>query len=101
MKPVITILFVIILAVLFGCATSSRIYLPNGSQGYRVNCDGSALDWGMCYEKAGELCGSKGYVLVGQNGESYPLGSANASNAQFTATYGAMVTRYMLIKCNE
>jgi uncharacterized protein YceK len=54
---------VVFLIILFieSCATASRTYLPSGEEGYSVTCSGTALTWGNCYQKAGELCGSRGY----------------------------------------
>jgi len=39
---------------LAGCATARQTYTPDGKVGHSINCSGSALNWGMCYEKAGE-----------------------------------------------
>lgn len=97
-----------------GCATSSKIHLPDGSLGYNISCDGSALSFAQCYKKAGQLCGEKGYTLLLKDGEKhnvgYSQGTASGSydpyhggggNAQYTSTYGAFVSRDIYIQCNE
>ncbi len=51
MRKVILILSIMVF--LGGCATASKTYTSDGKEGYAINCSGSALNWGMCYEKAG------------------------------------------------
>ena len=85
----------IALFVLVGCASSSPTYMPDGKQGYALNCSGAARNWGMCFEKAGELCGSKGYEVVGRDGE--PLAAVGGSYQGFAGA--ASFSRSMLVKC--
>lgn len=100
------LLFVLLLA---GCATSSEVYLPSGTKGYVVNCNGSLNSVSTCFEKAGELCGAKGYVLLNKEGEAHMQGtsfgsaSANHYNAQAVqvSQFGAYVSRSMLVRCND
>ena len=61
---VLTVLFLSILVSSFGCAISKKTYLPDGSQGYSISCDGAAVGINVCFEKAGELCGSRGYDIL-------------------------------------
>lgn len=37
---------------------------PDGSEAFVLDCSGSALTWGKCYEKAGEPCGTRGYEVI-------------------------------------
>jgi len=60
----------ILATVLSGCATSRETYTADGRSGYSLNCSGSMLNWGMCEEKAGDLCGDKGYDILSRNGEN-------------------------------
>jgi uncharacterized protein YceK len=48
MKKLLVILFVV--TFLGGCATAKQTYTPDGQLGYSINCSGSTLNWGMCYE---------------------------------------------------
>lgn len=99
----------LLVLLLSGCATSSELYLANGQKGYAINCNGAANSISTCYEKAGELCGSKGYTLLDRDGEAHGFGiasgslNANGSNAQgiYVSQHGAIVTRSMLVQCNE
>jgi len=65
-KYVVTGISIIILSA---CASSSSTYAPDGREAFSLNCSGTMRDWGMCHEKAGELCGTKGYDILVQNGE--------------------------------
>lgn len=49
------------------CASASKTYGPDGREAFTFNCSGWTRSWGMCYEKAGELCGTSGYDVIGQN----------------------------------
>ncbi len=53
-------MYISIALFLSGCATASKTYTSDGKEGYNITCSGSALNWGMCYEKAGEICAQKG-----------------------------------------
>lgn len=95
--------YLLILAVilgLFGCAISSPVHLADGSEGYKISCNGSASSFGVCLEKAGEICGTRGYTLFDKDGSSASFGTANVSQYGGTAQYGAMVSRYIMLKCN-
>mgnify|MGYP001770497693 CR=1 FL=1 len=58
------ILVSLIIVLISGCATATKTFTSDGKQGYSINCSGTALNWGMCYEKAGQLCGTKGYEVL-------------------------------------
>lgn len=77
------------------CAVASTLYLPNGSQGYSINCSGAALTWGACYQKASELCGSQGYQIVSADGQNGAMIGGNPSG--FFGT--TVMDRNMLISC--
>ncbi|PZX29436.1 hypothetical protein C7416_104441 [Cupriavidus phytorum] len=85
--------------VLAGCATSSKTYGPNGEVAHSIGCSGTALSWGMCYEKAGEICGEKGYNVISTSGDtgSIAAGSATRQNASFVG--GSTISRSMVIAC--
>jgi hypothetical protein len=92
MKTIIALLAVITLT---GCATSTQTYAPDGSQAHSITCSGAALNWGMCYEKAGSLCKERGYVIVG--GGSDAIGSLAVNNGSAVGMRSS--TRNMVIKC--
>ena len=89
---------VFIVSVLFiGCAVSKEIYTPDGDRGYSINCSGSAMTWGHCYEKAGKLCGSQGYNILEKTGDKGMTGSIT----QFGAFGGSVITRSMIVSCKK
>jgi len=92
-------LLVLIIALVFigGCATAKQTYTADGQQGHSINCSGSALNWGMCYEKAGELCGENGYEVLEKTGDQ----GAMATAGQFGLFAGSIINRSMIIKCKK
>lgn len=95
MKAIIICLAIAI--SLSGCATAKKTYTSDGREGYSITCSGSALNWGMCYEKAGELCGQKGYEVLEKTGDQGSMLSGN----QFGLYGGSVINRNIIIKCKE
>ncbi len=95
MKKLILIISIMVLAG--GCATAKKTYTSDGKEGYAITCSGSALNWGMCYEKAGEICGEKGYEVLEKSGDQGAMVSGN----QFGLYGGSVINRSMIIKCKE
>ena len=89
--------YLLVTACLSGCATASKTYTSDGKEGYSITCSGSALNWGRCYEKAGELCGQKGYDVLEKTSDQGSMITAN----QFGLYGGSEVSRNMIIKCKE
>lgn len=86
----------LVVAVLAGgCASGSQTYGPDGKQAFAINCSGMARNWGMCYEKAGELCGTRGYEVINQSGDQ----GAGASITPSGGFGGSVISRSLLIKC--
>lgn len=90
-------LLLICSAMTLGCATARQTYTADGQPGYSINCSGSALTWGMCYEKAGDLCGEKGYEVLEKIGDQ----GMTASGTQFGVFAGSVMNRSMLIRCKQ
>jgi len=89
----ITLASVIVLA---GCATASKTHGPDGREAYAINCSGAALNWGMCYSKAGALCGSRGYEVINQDDDA---GFMFSANRQFGAFGTSVINRSLLVTC--
>jgi hypothetical protein len=90
-------IYLSIVVCLCGCATASKTYTPDGKEGYSITCSGSALNWGMCYEKAGDICGAKGYEVLAKSGDQGAMFSGN----QFGLYGGSVINRNMIIKCKN
>jgi hypothetical protein len=94
---------------LTGCAFSKEVYLPDGAKGYSISCDGAAVGIATCFEKAGDLCGSKGYDQLSREGQIIPMGvgtsSVSGSSVGFQgssfASYGAFDTKSIMIRCRN
>lgn len=87
----------VIALFLSGCAVSKQTYGPDGSTTHSINCSGTALTWGACYEKAGELCGAAGYTVITSSQDQGA--SAVATNAGFFAS--SIMNRTMMVKCGH
>ncbi|TKW61182.1 MAG: hypothetical protein DI628_00700 [Blastochloris viridis] len=97
MQMVHSLHLVMVCVALSGCTTSKHVYLPNGQQGFAITCNGGANNWSDCYEKAGEVCGTQGYKLFAQDGESGTFVSANNGNLMGGSTHH----RSMIIACGK
>lgn len=53
----------ILITVLAGCATATKMMAPSGKQGYLIKC---SSDISGCYEKAAESC-PNGYKIANQD----------------------------------
>lgn len=68
---------VLVATQLAGCATSRDVRLADGWMAHVVSCGGPLLNMGHCLEKAGDICGGRGYVVLNKAGGDLPA-SANA-----------------------
>ena len=51
-------LLAVLALLVAGCTSSRETFLSDGSKGYAITCDNSMNG---CLQRAGELCGAKGY----------------------------------------
>jgi hypothetical protein len=86
-----------LITLLGGCALASETYTADGRKGYSISCSGSALNWGMCYEKAGEICEDRGYVVLEKSGDK---GFA-VSGTQYGLYGGSVMNRSMIVRCKD
>ena len=99
-------IFIILFMALQGCVTSKEIFLADGSRGHNVDCSGSGMNYSNCLDKAGEICGARGYYLLNQQGDVVPFSTAIrefSASARSSIGYlthsGSIVKRNLLIKC--
>ncbi|MCY0387996.1 hypothetical protein OVY01_12260 [Robbsia sp. Bb-Pol-6] len=83
-----------------GCASSSStqlINLPDGRQGFTINCSGSDArqSWAQCYESAGKACGATGYDVVSKDGDDGVTGGS--VNGLFSAN---IRNRALVVRCH-
>jgi hypothetical protein len=68
-------------------ATEHKVYGPDGREAHAISCDGTVLTWASCTDKAGQICGAKGYDVIDKGEENHVLFGAPA------------VSRQMMIAC--
>ena len=68
-------------AIVAGCVTAETTFTPDGRQGHVLSCTpawtgglvggiaSASTNWGTCYQKAGEICGARGYDILEKTGE--------------------------------
>jgi hypothetical protein len=87
-------LFLFIALFVSSCATSKKMMLPSGEQGHSIRCDGTAMSWEHCFEKAAEVC-PKGYKRFDQNQMS------GVQQNFYNGTMYGTAQRNMLIQCKK
>ena len=96
-------------SLISSCAMVSETYMPDGSKGYSISCDGAAVGINVCFEKAGSLCGASGYDIINREGQIVPFGVGSASvsgspgyyQGQSFVTYGSFNTKSIMVKCRN
>lgn len=83
------------------CAIARETYLPDGSKGYSISCDGSAVGINVCFEKAGSICGERGYHIFNREGQIVPSGVGYATQNQAFVYFGAYNTKSLMIRCRD
>lgn len=81
-----------------GCATSKQISGPNGEVLHSIDCSGYYNNIGTCLEKAGKICGSRGYDIIIGGAENHGTGM---SAGQFGLFASPMVSREIIIRCKN
>lgn len=95
MSPVF--LGIVAATAISACATSKQTFTADGREGYSLNCSGAARTWGQCLEKAGEICGTRGYEVLDRSDQQ---GSTVGGN-QFGVYGGSLMFRSMLVACKK
>lgn len=75
------------------CATSTRMYGPDGKEMHLIECPGMAVPLGACFEKANEVC-SKGYFLVDRQ-----TGGEMATLTPQLGMYASGVNKSIVVRC--
>lgn len=95
--------------IVSGCVSSQETYLADGRKGHVVSCTptftgglvgtiaSSSTSWGQCYQKAGELCGARGYTVLQQVGES----GARADMSRDGGSASTTNNRMMIVQCKD
>ena len=92
MKTALPICLVIVLTA---CATSKEVDTTEGQRGYSIDCSGDKFNWSLCYEKAGRICGEKGFEIVDKTGGTGML----IAGIEYGVYGESGLNRSMVIKC--
>lgn len=104
---------IISILILCSCTVAKEVNLPDGSKGYSISCGGTLNSFASCFNKAGEMCGNKGYQILDKSGEEIPYVQANSNlggawtnlgggvsgSSDFYA--GKFVNRDLFIRCGK
>lgn len=90
LKTLVVVAFALAVA---GCGSSKKIYRPDGSEGYLIDCSGTSLV--SCQEKAGAICRDRGYIVLGQETQK----QAQSSSGLPETANPQNVKQTMFIRC--
>lgn len=102
-----SVLAALLAAASGGCVSSQETFTPAGQKGHVINCTpgwtggivgavaNAQTSWGQCYQRAGEICGARGYNILQQVGE----GQAYAQVGQGGGFASTTNNRMMVIEC--
>lgn len=93
----VLIIAVIAIALSACAAVSTKTYAPDGGEAYSLKCGGLVRSWSSCLEKAGEICGSRGYEVILSAGDQ----SSGLVASPSLAVAGGRIERGMLVRCKE
>lgn len=94
MKIALPIVFILLLTA---CASSKEVDIAEGQRGYSIDCSGDKRNWSLCYQKAGQICGEKGFEIVDKTG-----GTGIVIAGIRYGVYGESgLNRSMIIKCRN
>ena len=81
---------------LTGCAVSVKpVFGPDGRDAHAITCSALGNDWGDCFEKAGQICGTRGYQIWNQVSSE----SSIISGSEDSIFGGSSEERTLLIGC--
>jgi hypothetical protein len=87
------------LPILLGCASATQTYAPDGRAAHAVDCGGLWREWGACMERAGEICGAKGYDILARDTDRNRSGGYSRQGSIGGGFASTTHTRNMLISC--
>ena len=79
-----------------GCATSKQLSGPNGEVLHSIDCSGYYSNIGACLEKAGKICGPRGYDILMGGTQNH---GTSMSAGQFGLFAAPVVSREIVIRC--
>jgi hypothetical protein len=104
-----------------GCVSTNETYTASGQKGHVISCTpgwtgglvgsiaNASTNWGTCYQKAGEICGTKGYIVLTRSDEptfaahaaGYGYGDSSRVSAHYGASAATSRNRMMIVQCKQ
>jgi hypothetical protein len=95
MPPLARLLVALLGLALTGCTSAKPITMPDGRQGYSLDCSGSVLTWEDCFEQADLFCKGRNYDVYTRPDAESPLLDAEPQHLRDNPT----TNRRMVIVC--
>jgi hypothetical protein len=83
---------------MLACATPKPVYLPDGRQGFAIDCSDNnfaGAGWNACYSHAGKACGARGYDIISRQGNQQSSAFGNA----YGMSAGTREIRELVVAC--
>jgi hypothetical protein len=87
------------------CVNSTPIHTADGRQGHAISCSGAGLygtyvaSWNQCFERAGEICGARGYDILSKSDETGVLGGSSYNQYGGGGSISTSKNRSMVMAC--
>lgn len=98
----IAVLAVASVLSLTGCTIAMPTYGPDGREAHVIQCTGAGLTWNNCLQKAGEICGRRGYNVIERNGErvtTTAVAASGTSEGRTVLSASGDSQRTMMVSC--
>ena len=92
MKTLVVVMAVLALA---GCAASARTHAVRGVSGIEIDCSGLGSSWERCQKRAAKECKGAGYTVVARSDDA----KEEEEDFLFGFNPAGLVTRTMLVIC--
>jgi hypothetical protein len=80
-----------------GCTQARDVYTPDGRRGAALRCPAA---WAGCFEKAGQMCGSRGYDVFARDNTTGQVAAINYTPGVGLQGFSTSQTnRELLIAC--
>ena len=89
-----TLIVVMVVLTLAGCATNARTHAVRGVSGIEIDCSGLGSSWERCQKRAAKECKGAGYKLVARSDDAM-----EEDEFIFGFNPAGFVTRTMLVIC--
>ena len=89
-----TLVVVIAVLALAGCATSAKTHAVRGVSGIEIDCSGLGSNWERCQKRAAKECKGAGYKVLARSDDA-----KEEEEFFFGFNPAGLVTRTMLVIC--